>query len=138
VGENPWQHVARKYTVGDRATGTISRVMDFGAFVKLEPGVEGLIHVSELSHGRVFRVSDIVSEGQEVEVKILSVDVEKQRISLSLKALMAKPEKPGEKKVEDEDLPLPADAPKPPRKKVQQLKGGIGGPTGGERFGLNW
>jgi small subunit ribosomal protein S1 len=118
--------------------GTISRVMDFGAFVKLEPGVEGLIHVSELSHGRVFRVSDIVSEGQEVEVKVLSVDVEKQRISLSLKALMAKPETAGEKKVEDEDMPLPADAPKPPRKKVQQLKGGIGRPTGGEKFGLNW
>jgi small subunit ribosomal protein S1 len=138
VGENPWQNVARKYIVGDRAMGTISRVMDFGAFVKLEPGVEGLIHVSELSHGRVFRVSDIVSEGQEVEVKVLSVDVEKQRISLSLKALMAKPETAGEKKVEDEDMPLPADAPKPPRKKVQQLKGGIGRPTGGEKFGLNW
>ncbi|HJQ80462.1 MAG TPA: S1 RNA-binding domain-containing protein, partial [Lacipirellulaceae bacterium] len=91
-----------------------------------------------LSHGRVFRVSDIVSEGQEVEVKILSVDAEKQRISLSLKALMAKPEKPGEQKTADEDVPLPADAPKPPRKKQQQLKGGIEGPSGGEKFGLNW
>lgn len=138
VGENPWQNAGRKYIVGDRANGTVSRTMDFGAFVKLEPGVEGLIHISELAHGRVFRVNDIVSEGQEVEVKILSVDVEKQRISLSLKALQAKPEKPGEKKVADEDVPLPADAPKPPRKKAQQLKGGIGGPSGGEKFGLNW
>ena len=69
--------------------------MDFGAFVKLEPGVEGLIHISELGHGRVFRTSDVVSEGQEVEVKILSVDTEKQRISLSLKALLAAPEKAG-------------------------------------------
>jgi small subunit ribosomal protein S1 len=138
VGENPWQKAAGKYVVGSRATGTISRMMDFGAFVKLEPGVEGLVHISELAHGRVFRASDIVSEGQEVEVKILSVDAEKQRISLSLKALIAPPEKPGEKKVADEDTPLPADAPKPPRKKVQQLKGGIGGPTGGEKFGLNW
>jgi small subunit ribosomal protein S1 len=138
VGENPWQSAARKFIVGDRATGTISRIMDFGAFVKLDPGIEGLVHVSELSHGRVFRVSDVVSEGQEVEVKILSVDIEKQRISLSLKALLAKPEKPGEKKLADEDIPLPADAPKPPRKKVQQLKGGIGGPSGGEKFGLNW
>jgi hypothetical protein len=51
---------------------------------------------------------------------------------------MAAPEKPGEKKAADEDMPLPADAPKPPRKKVQQLKGGIGGPSGGEKFGLNW
>jgi small subunit ribosomal protein S1 len=138
VGENPWQRAASKYIVGSRATGTVSRIMEFGAFVKLEPGIEGLIHVSELSHGRVFRVSDIVSEGQEVEVKILSVDAEKQRISLSLKALMAKPEKPGEQKTADEDIPLPADAPKPPPKKHQQLKGGIGGPSGGEKFGLNW
>jgi small subunit ribosomal protein S1 len=138
VGENPWQRAASKYIIGSRATGTVSRTMEFGAFVKLEPGIEGLIHVSELSHGRVFRVSDIVSEGQEVEVKILSVDAEKQRISLSLKALMAKPEKPGEQKTADEDIPLPADAPKPPPKKHQQLKGGIGGPSGGEKFGLNW
>jgi ribosomal protein S1 len=138
VGENPWQRAASKYIIGSRATGTVSRIMDFGAFVKLEPGIEGLIHVSELSHGRVFRVSDILSEGQEVEVKILSVDTEKQRISLSLKALMAKPEKPGEQKTADEDIPLPADAPKPPRKIPQQLKGGIGGPSGGEKFGLNW
>jgi small subunit ribosomal protein S1 len=138
VGENPWQKAASKYIVGSRATGTVSRIMDFGAFVKLEPGVEGLIHVSELAHGRVFRVSDVVSEGQEVEVKILSVDAEQQRIGLSLKALMAPPEKEGNKKVADEDMPLPADAPKPPRKKAQPLKGGIGGPTGGEKFGLNW
>jgi hypothetical protein len=51
---------------------------------------------------------------------------------------MAKPEKPGEQKTADEDIPLPADAPKPPPKKHQQLKGGIGGPSGGEKFGLNW
>jgi small subunit ribosomal protein S1 len=138
VGENPWQKAAAKYAPGSRATGPVSKIMDFGAFVKLEPGVEGLIHISELAHGRVFRVSDVVSEGQEVEVKILSVDAERQRISLSLKALMPPPEKAGEKQVADEDMPLPADAPKPPRKTAQQLKGGIGGPTGGEKFGLNW
>jgi len=138
VGANPWQNVNAKYSVGSRATGTVSRVMDFGAFVKLEPGVEGLIHISELGHGRVFRVSDVVSEGQEVEVKILSVDTEKQRISLSLKALSAAPEKAGKEKLADEDLPLPAGAPKPPRRKVANLKGGTGGPSGGEKFGLTW
>jgi small subunit ribosomal protein S1 len=104
----------------------------------LEPGVEGLIHISELAHGRVFRTGDIVSEGQEVEVKVMSVDKEKQRIGLSLKALQARPEKSGEKKLEDEDIPLPSDAPKPPRKQHKELKGGIGGPSGGEKFGLNW
>jgi small subunit ribosomal protein S1 len=138
VGENPWQTAASKFPVGSRVTGPVSRVMDFGAFVKLAPGVEGLIHISELAHGRVFRVSDVLSEGQEVEVKILSVDVEQQRISLSLKALMEPPVKPGQQKVADQDMPLPADAPKPPKKRVANLKGGIGGPSGGEKFGLNW
>jgi small subunit ribosomal protein S1 len=118
--------------------GVVSRVMDFGAFVKLEPGIEGMIHISELAHGRVFRTGDIVSEGQEVEVKIMSVDTEKQRIGLSLKALMAAPVKAGQQKVADEDFPLPADAPKPPPKQQGQLKGGISGPSGGEKFGLKW
>jgi small subunit ribosomal protein S1 len=138
VGENPWQNAASKFLVGSRVTGPVSKVMDFGAFVKLAPGVEGLIHISELAHGRVFRVSDVLAEGQEVEVKILSVDVEKQRISLSLKALMEPPVKPGQQKLADEDMPLPADAPKAPKKRVANLKGGIGGPSGGEKFGLNW
>jgi small subunit ribosomal protein S1 len=138
VGDNPWQNVESKYPVGARAKGTVSRTMDFGAFVKLEPGVEGLIHISELGHGRVFRARDVVSEGQEVEVKVLSVDPESQRISLSLKALLAPPEKPGQQKIADEDMPLPADAPKPPRKRHQELKGGTGGSSGGDKFGLNW
>ncbi len=138
LGESPWQNVESKYPIGNRAKGTVSRLMDFGAFVKLEPGVEGLIHISELGHGRVFRARDVVSEGQEVEVKILSVDAENQRISLSLKALMSAPVKPGQQKVEDEDMPLPAGAPKPPKKQHAELKGGTGGPSGGERFGLNW
>jgi ribosomal protein S1 len=138
VGTNPWQNVESKYPVGAKMTGTVSRLMDFGAFVKLEPGVEGLIHISELGHGRVFRARDVVSEGQEVEVKIQSVDAEKQRIGLSLKALLPPPEKPGQQKVADEDLPLPADAPKAPPKRHQELKGGVGRPSGGEKFGLNW
>jgi small subunit ribosomal protein S1 len=138
AGENPWQNVASKFPVGSRVTGPVSKVMDFGAFVKLGPGVEGLIHISELAHGRVFRVSDVLSEGQEVEVKILSVDAEKQRISLSLKALMEPPVRPGKERVADDDMPLPADAPKAPKKRAGNLKGGIGGPSGGEKFGLNW
>lgn len=137
LGENPWDNVATKYYVGARVTGPVTKVMDFGAFVKLEPGVEGLIHISELAHGRVFRTSDVVSQGQEVEVKVLSVDRENQRIGLSLKALLAKPEKEAPK-VEDEDLAPPAAAPKAPRKRAENLKGGIGGPSGGGQFGLKW
>ena len=137
LAANPWNNVPGKYYVGARVNGTVTKIMDFGAFVKIEPGVEGLIHISELAHGRVFRTSDAVSQGQEVEVKVLSVDQENQRIGLSLKALLAQPEK-GAPKVEDEDLlPVP-DAPKAPRKSAEHLKGGIGGPSGGDRFGLKW
>jgi small subunit ribosomal protein S1 len=138
VGENPWNHVAAKYYVGARVNGVVSRLMDFGAFVKLEPGVEGLIHVSELAYNRVWRPSDVVSEGQEVEVKVLSVDTERQRIGLSLKALADRPKTPEEDKPADEDLAPPPDAPKPPRKIAEHLKGGLGRPSGGEQFGLNW
>ncbi len=138
VGANPWQNVESKYPAGTRATGTVSRLMDFGAFVKLEPGVEGLIHISELGHGRVFRARDVVNEGQQVEVKVLSVDSENQRISLSLKALLAAPTKPGQQAIADEDMPLPADAPKAPQKRAHDLKGGTGGASGGEKFGLKW
>jgi small subunit ribosomal protein S1 len=138
VGANPWEKVPQKYAVGARVMGVVSRIADFGAFVKLEPGVEGLVHVSELAPGLVWRASDVVSEGQEVEVKVLSVDAAKQRISLSLRALAPKPMKEDQKKPADEDLAPPPDAPKAPPKRPQQLKGGVGGTSGGEDVGLNW
>ena len=135
--ENPWDKADQKYAIGSVVKGKVSKIMDFGGFVKLEPGVEGLIHISELDHKRIHRTSDVLSEGQEVEAKVLSVDMGKQRIALSMKALMAAPVK--EEKLADEDMPLPADAPKAPRKKGNKnLKGGIGGPSGGEQFGLKW
>ena len=71
MGANPWADVTTKYGIGSRVKGTVSKLMQFGAFVKLEPGVEGLIHISELGHGRVMRTSDVLSEGQEVETKVL-------------------------------------------------------------------
>jgi small subunit ribosomal protein S1 len=102
-----------------------------------------LIHISELGHGRVFRVGDVLSEAQEVEVKVLSVDQDAQRISLSLKALLAPPEKPQAQRRPD---PPPAPEPTPEDLKRQErrqreaaeLKGGISGPSGGEKFGLKW
>jgi predicted RNA-binding protein with RPS1 domain len=80
----------------------------------------------------------VVNEGEEIEVKVTTFDAEKQRIGLSLKALGERPSKAGAEKVADEDIALPADAPKAPRKSSHPLKGGIGGPSGGEKFGLNW
>ncbi len=72
---------------GARITGKVTRTADFGAFVELEPGIEGLIHVSELSTQRVRRVRDIVQEGQSVDVEVLSVDPASRRIGLSLKSI---------------------------------------------------
>ena len=135
LAENPWDRASEKYMTRTKVKGTVSRLMEFGAFVKLEPGVEGLIHISELAHKRVFRASDIVSEGQEVEVLVMSVDVENQRIGLSLKALESRPEpKQSEPEPEEEAAPLhrsSANAPRP-------LKGGVGKSSGGEKFGLKW
>ncbi len=134
--ESPWAGVAQRYPARSTATGTVSKVMDFGAFVQLEPGVEGLVHISEIAHQRVFRVSDFLKEGQEVEVQIQAVDAEKQRISLSMKAMMAKPEpvKKDAEPVVEEEAPAPV-LPKLPSK---PLKGGIGRGTGGDKFGLKW
>jgi small subunit ribosomal protein S1 len=132
---NPWDDVQSKYPTGAPVQGVVSKLMDFGAFVKLEPGVEGMVHVSEISHQRVWRPSDVLSEGQEVEVLVQSVDVDAQRIGLSLKALAAKPAV-AKSAPADEDLVQDVDEPK--QKHTGPLKGGVGKPTGGEQFGLKW
>ncbi len=140
LGANPWEDVTSKYPTGAKIKGTVSKLMQFGAFVKLEPGVEGLIHISELGHGRVHRTGDVLSEGQEVEVKVLSVDAEAQRIGLSLKALMPAPAKPeGKSKGKDKDIPsIDEIESRKPRESDKHLKGGISTPSGGEKFGLKW
>ncbi len=84
---SPWDEFATRVKAGARITGKVTRIAEFGAFVELEPGVEGLIHVSELSTQRVRRVRDVVDEGQRVDVEILSVDPASRRIALSLKRI---------------------------------------------------
>lgn len=142
LGENPWTDAGQKYGVGSRVKGNVTKLMQFGAFVKLEPGVEGLIHISELGHGRVNRTADVVSEGQEVEVQVLSVDAEGQKIGLSLKALMPKPEQQadsGRGAIQGGQSGKQADQPRRQKRKHDpNLKGGLGGPSGGEQFGLKW
>lgn len=131
---SPWDTVKDKFYEGATITGTVTKVMDFGAFVELEPGVEGLVHISELAHHRVFRTSDIVKEGDQVEAKVLSLDLDKQRISLSMKAMMAAPVKEKKEPEEEEFIPPPTK----PSKRRGPLKGGLGRGTGGEDIGLNW
>jgi small subunit ribosomal protein S1 len=89
---HPWEAVAGKYNIGDRVTGTVSRVMEFGAFVELEPGIEGLIHISEMSWGKKLRIaSDIVKPGETVEVVILGINPAERRIALGLKQALGDP-----------------------------------------------
>ena len=138
LADNPWDSVTSKYPTGSTVKGTVTKLMQFGAFVKLEPGVEGLIHISEMGHGRVNRAGDVVSEGQEVEVKVLSVDTDAQRIGLSLKALIPEPEKAKSAPRKEEEIPAPESVQRRKKESDKNLKGGIGGPSGGEQFGLKW
>ena len=135
--EHPWSGIDKRFPVGSMVRGPVSRIAEFGAFVKLAPGVEGLIHISELAHHRVFAVKNVVKEGQEVEAKVISIDPDAQRMSLSLKAAIAKPMKEDEKKaetVEVDEPPRPLAVPK----RSGPLKGGIGKSSGGDQFGLKW
>ena len=85
---NPWVQFTEKYKVGDTATVKVVKIVDFGAFAEIIPGVDGLIHISQLADRRVDKVADAVAEGQEVEAKIIDIDAERKRISLSIRALL--------------------------------------------------
>lgn len=137
--ESPWTNVASKYPVTSKVTGKVSKIMEFGAFVKLEPGVEGLVHISELSHKRVFKATEVVQEGQEIEAKVLSVDVENQRISLSMKALEARLEPARKSQAGSEaEATEPAAASSKKKQRKVPLKGGLGKSEFGDKFGLKW
>ena len=88
----PWETAPQRYEIGQRIRGRVTRVAEFGAFVELEPGVEGLIHVSEMSWGKKIRIaSDIVKAGEVVDAVILSIKPEERRISLGLKQTLTDP-----------------------------------------------
>jgi ribosomal protein S1 len=118
---SPWDNIESRYHRGQYVHGKVTRLMDFGAFVELEPGVEGLIHISELAPKRVFRVRDFVQPDQEVDVRILQIDEDARKISLSLKPLPEAPKPDEDVAGESADAPP---APKPER--LVPLKGGLG------------
>jgi small subunit ribosomal protein S1 len=82
---DPWQESVAKYKIGDVIEGTVTKLVNFGAFVRVEEGLEGLIHISELSNQRVAHPGDVVKEGETVNLKIISLDSERHRLGLSLK-----------------------------------------------------
>ena len=133
--EDPWQSLGDQFSADDIVKGTVTRVADFGAFVKIAPAIEGLVHISELSYKRVARVSSVLNEGDEIEVKILTIDTQAQKVSLSLKATQAPPKpkasggKPEEPDEPARELVVPASN--------TPLKGGRDRGSGGEGIGLN-
>ena len=134
---DPWEEVEDRYPPNTEAKGRVTKLMEFGAFVELEPGVEGLVHISELSHKKIWRVSDVVKEDEEVDVLVQSIDKSSRRISLSMKGLTPAPE--GEKKDKKDDEPgEPAQKSKVQRSSKTPLKGGVSTNSDGHKFGLKW
>ena len=99
--ENPWNDAAEKFAVGNVVTGRVARMTDFGAFVELEPGVDALLHVSQIAREHVDKPSGVLQIGQEIGAMVVEFREEEKKISLSMKALLA-PEK-SEKKAEESD-----------------------------------
>ena len=101
--ENPWHGATEKYAVGNVVKGKVARMTDFGAFVELDPGVDALLHVSQISHEHVEKPSDVLKIGQEVEAKIVDFNEADKKISLSIKALTAPAEDAAEDTSESEE-----------------------------------
>ena len=100
AGESPFNKFIDAHDTGDVLNGTVKRLVDFGAFVEVSPGVEGLVHISEIAHDHVNVPSDVLKEEQEIEVKIIGLDKDNEKISLSIKALESAPARPKQAKQE--------------------------------------
>jgi len=85
---DPWETLSERVPVGSRIKGKVTKVTDFGAFVEIEPGIEGLVHVSELKDERVENPRDVLQEGQEVEIKVIDINTQDRKVALSMKALL--------------------------------------------------
>ena len=85
VEENPWTRIEQKYHVGDTVPAKITKLAQFGAFAELEPGVEGLVHISELSDERITHPKQVVREGEDVQLRIIKIDPQRHRLGLSLR-----------------------------------------------------
>ena len=134
LAQNPWATATEKYSTGRTVSGTVSRVTDFGAFIELEPGLEGMVHISELAWRRVGSVSEILNVGDTREFQVQDVDTKRKRVSLSLKALEKRPESAAPERAEEEEA-----AAEPRRPRNTNLRGGTSsegdGRKGGGLFG---
>ncbi len=99
--QNPWKNAADKYAVGSVVTGKVARMTDFGAFIELEPGIDALLHVSQISKEHIDKPSDVLKSGEEVTAKVVDFNEADKKISLSIKAMYTEPK---EEKAEDEEV----------------------------------
>ena len=108
---NPWKGADEKYAIGNEVTGKVARMTDFGAFIDFEPGVDALLHVSQISRERIEKPSDVLKVGQEVTAKVVDFNSEDKKISLSIKALLtAEAPAPAEEEAAETDEPAAAEA----------------------------
>lgn len=125
---SPWDEIENNFPVGSIVNGKVVKIMDFGAFVELAPGIEGLLHISELASKRVYRVTDAVKQDQQVEVKVIKYDPATRRLSLSLKAVQKERDEAAQAIAEASAAQAEAEADAAPRKPIHRrtdLKGGL-------------
>jgi small subunit ribosomal protein S1 len=127
---DPWHSTVADFNVGDIIDGTVTKLVNFGAFVRVRDGLEGLIHISELSHQRVAHPGDVVHEGQTLKLKIISLDSERHRLGLSLKQAEEPPARPAPEPGAPSAAPRGERRPRPDRgwsasDAVQEPEGGI-------------
>jgi len=106
--EDPWKEFERKYKAGEIIEGQVTKLVPFGAFVRVAPGIEGLVHISELSHEHVDAPESVLSVGDDVSAKVIDVDVSRRRVSLSMRQVSAPPVREPEIKIEPEVTREPA------------------------------
>jgi small subunit ribosomal protein S1 len=131
LGTDPWQGIGDRYAPDALVSGRVARIADFGAFIQLEEGVEGLAHISELSDRRVKTVAEVVKVGDVVQVRIKSIDTDQRRISLSMKGIGRPGEEPPAGQVSaagpigEHAPPAPTAVPPPKPKRKKALRGGL-------------
>jgi predicted RNA-binding protein with RPS1 domain len=132
LAQNPWASATEHYATGRTVSGKVTRITEFGAFVELEPGLEGMVHISELAWRRVGSVGEILKVGETRDFQVVEVDTKRKRVSLSLKALEKRPEPPRSERNEEPEQPAQAEA---KRQRNPNLRGGTGSSSGRGLFG---
>lgn len=131
LAQNPWSSAGEQYAQGRTVPGKVTRLTEFGAFIELEPGLEGMVHISELAWRRVGSVGEILKVGETRDFQVVEVDTKRKRVSLSLKALEKRPESAKPEREEE-----PEAAPSEPRRpRNTNLRGGTGSSSGRGMFG---